>query len=103
LQRAIRSQELSDGAGAATGERVPSPWATSLQATCDCLSSHGVIDNVQRRHREDELDQSVDTDLFGELAQLVVVTRMLLDEGLVTEEQLASRVSAVQERFARAD
>lgn len=103
LQRAVELQNQSDAADDPPSDRVASPWATSLQAMCDCLSSHGVVDNVQRRHREDELSQRLDTHLPGELAQLVVVTRMLLEQGLITDQQLLDKMTVVQERFARAD
>jgi hypothetical protein len=99
----VELQTQSDAADDMPRDRVPSPWATSLQAVCDCLSSHGVVDNVQRRHREDELSQGLDTRLPGELTQLVVVTRMLLEQGLITDQQLQDKMTVVQERFARAD
>jgi hypothetical protein len=102
LDRAIQSQEQFGGADDAPIDPVPSPWATSLQAVCDCLSSRGVVDNVERRHREDALTETVDTRLPGEMAQLVVVTRMLLEEGLITDQELQHRMSVVRERFARA-
>jgi hypothetical protein len=102
LHRAVQSQEQPDGADHAPTDPVPSPWATSLQAICDCLSARGVVDNVQRRHREDELTETADTPLPGEMAQLVVVTRMLLEEGLITNQELQDRMSVVRERFARA-
>lgn len=102
LDRAVQLQAESDGADHTPTDRVPSPWATSLQAMCDCLSSRGVVDNLQRRNREDELTETVDTRLPGEMAQLVVVTRMLLEEGLVTDQELHDRMALVRERFARA-
>ncbi|HEY1990249.1 MAG TPA: hypothetical protein VGG43_12340 [Acidimicrobiales bacterium] len=103
LQRAVELQKQSDAADDPLTDPVPSPWATSLQAMCDCLSSQGVIDNVQRRHREDELSETVETRLSGELAQLVVVTQMLLEQGVITDVQLYDKMTVVQERFARAD
>lgn len=103
LQVAVEFQKRFDAADDTHTDRVPSPWATSLQAMCDCLSLHGVVDNVQRRHREDELTQSLDTRIPGELAQLVVVRRMLLEQGLITDQQLHDKMTVVKERFARAD
>jgi hypothetical protein len=101
LLHAIEFQKQARAADETPAGRVPSPWATSLQAMCDCLSSRGVVDNVQRRHREDELSERLETQLPGELAQLLVVTRMLLEAGLITDQQLHDRMSLVQERFTR--
>ncbi|MGH9098457.1 MAG: ScnB [Acidimicrobiales bacterium] len=103
LQRAVELQKQSALTDDTPTDRLPSPWATSLQAMCDCLSSHGVVDNVQRRHREDELSEKVEVQLPGELAQLVVVTRMLVEQGIITDQQLHDKMTVVQERFARAD
>jgi hypothetical protein len=103
LHRAVEFQKQSDGADDTPTDRVPSAWASSLQAMCDCLGSNGVVGNVQRRHQEDELSETVDTRLPGELVQLVIVTRMLLEQGLITDQELHDRMTIVRERFSRDD
>lgn len=103
LRRAVELQKRAGVADDVLADRVPAPWATSLQAMCDCLSSQGVVDNVQRRHREDELSEQAETRLPGALAQLVVVTQMLLEQGLITDQQLYDKMTVIQQRFARDD
>jgi hypothetical protein len=88
--------------GGTPGDSQPRPWASSLQATCDCLSWRGVVDNVNRRQREDELTQKVGTELGGEMAQLITLAEMLLESGIIADEQLTTKMRTVRERFEQA-
>ena len=35
-------------------ERTPDPWESAMQATCECLSWRGALDNLERRHADGE-------------------------------------------------
>ena len=54
-------------------ERAPDPWESSMQATCECLSWRGVLDNLERRHAEGELGETAYHD-FPVHARSVVIT-----------------------------
>src|ERR1700738_4625128 len=41
-------------------DHAPDPWESSMQATCECLSWRGTLDNLERRHAEDALRARVD-------------------------------------------
>jgi hypothetical protein len=40
-------------------DHAPDPWESSMQATCECLSWRGTLDNLERRHAEDALGETV--------------------------------------------
>ncbi len=40
-------------------DRKPDPWESSMQATAECLSWRGAWDNLDRRHTEDQLGETV--------------------------------------------
>ncbi len=74
------------------------PWKVCLDATCDCLSAGGALDNLERRHAEDELEA-----VYGAIPnperQLVTLAHIMLSRGLVTEEELARHMRAVRARL----
>ncbi|MFH5926991.1 hypothetical protein [Roseomonas xinghualingensis] len=74
------------------------PWKVCLDATCDCLSAGGALDNLERRHAEDELE-AVYSAIPNPERQLLTLAHIMLSRGLVTEEELARRISAVRTRL----
>jgi hypothetical protein len=73
-------------------ERRADPWESGIQATCECLSWRGALDNLERRHAEDAL---------GETTYHDFPVHELMDRGTFTPEELRARMDAVRERFNR--
>lgn len=82
-------------------DRMPDPWESSMQATCECLSWRGTLDNLERRHTEDALGETVYHDFPVHARSAVVTTHALLDRGVITEEELRARMDAVRARLTR--
>ena len=83
-------------------ERAPDPWESSMQATCECLSWRGVLDNLERRHAEGELGETTYHDFPVHARSVVITAHTLMDRGAFTPEELRSRMEAVRERLNRA-
>ena len=75
------------------------PWKTSLTAMCDCLGNSGMIGAVELRHAEDEFGDALYSEVPDPERHLLAVAHTMLDRGLVTEGDLASRMSAVRSRL----
>lgn len=79
------------------------PWKTSLDGLCDALDRTGcdaeVPDFKERRDEEDELSATVYADLPYPENQLMSLTHSLLRRGVITEAELAQRLSAVRARL----
>jgi hypothetical protein len=72
-----------------------------MQATCECLSWRGTLDNLERRHAEEGLGETT-YHVFPVRSRSVVVTaRTLMDRGLITPEELRARMEVVRARFNR--
>ncbi len=78
------------------------PWKTSLIATCDCLAVSGALPALDRRRAEDELAESVYSDVPAPERQLLALVHIMLSRGLVAEGDLASRMRAVRSRLEAA-
>lgn len=87
------------------GERTPSPWESAMQATCECLSWRGTLDNLDRRQTEDALGETVYTDYPVHTRSALIVTHALLDRGHITVSELEDKLAGVRRRFeaGRAD
>jgi hypothetical protein len=79
--------------------RVPEPWESGMQATCECLSWRGALDTVDRRRGEDELGETVYSDFPAYSRSALVVAHMLLAKGVIDQEELRARMSAVRARL----
>ena len=82
-------------------ERVPDPWESRMQATCECLSWRGTLDNLARRHAEDALGETTYHDFPVHARSVVVTAHELLDREVITEEELRARIAAVRARLTR--
>ena len=78
------------------------PWKTSLIAMCDCLAVRGALPTLDRRRAEDELAESVYSDVPAPERQLLALVHIMLSRGLVAEGDLASRMRAVRSRLEAA-
>jgi hypothetical protein len=75
------------------------PWKTSLTAMCDCLDVSGAIPTLDRRRAEDELAEAVYSDVPAPESQLLALAHTMLNRGLVSEGELASRMNTVRSRL----
>jgi hypothetical protein len=79
------------------------PWKTSLDGLCDALDrAHcdtGVPTFRDRRDEEDALSATVYPDLPYPESQLVALAHSLVSRGLITEDELAQRLSVIRARL----
>jgi hypothetical protein len=80
-------------------DRTPDPWERSLQATFECLSWRGSLDNLERRRAEDDLGETVYGRFPVHCRPAVVAAHSLLDKGIITEDELEAKMRDVRERF----
>lgn len=83
-------------------ERKPDPWESAMQATCECLSWRGTLDNLERRNAEDALGETTYHDFPVHARSAVVTAHQLMEQGAFTPDELRDRMEAVRERFHRA-
>ena len=82
-------------------DRTPEPWESSMQATCECLSWRGTLDNLERRHAEDALGETVYHDFPVHARSAVVTAHTLLERGVISERELQARMNSVRARLTR--
>ena len=101
LLEAIRSQGKTwDVLAPRYGVTNPNPpWKTSLTAMCDCLDVSGALPTLDRRRAEDELAEAVYSDVPAPESQLLALAHTMLNRGLVSEGELASRMHTVRSRL----
>jgi hypothetical protein len=75
------------------------PWKVCLEATCNCLSAGGAVDTLERRHAEDQLGETVYSEIPNPERQLLALAHTMLRRGLLSEEDLARRMKAVRLRL----
>ena len=80
----------------------PDPWESAVQATCECLSWRGTLDNLERRHAEDALGETAYHEFPVRARSVVVPAHELMERGAFTADELRSRMNMVRERFNRA-
>jgi hypothetical protein len=83
-------------------ERKPDPWESAVQATCECLSWRGTLDNLERRQAEDALGETTYHDFPVHARSVVVTAHELMERGTFTADELRDRMRMVRERFNRA-
>lgn len=83
-------------------DRRPDPWESAMQATCECLSWRGTLDNLERRNAEDELGETTYRDFPLHARSVVVTAHELMIRGAFTADELRARMDQVRERMNRA-
>ena len=84
-------------------EHTPDPWESWMQATCECLSWRGALDNLERRHAEDRLGTTLYCEFPVRSRPAVVVAHSLLEKGVISESELLAKMSQVRSRLEMAD
>ncbi|PND58304.1 thiocyanate hydrolase [Mycobacterium sp. ENV421] len=79
------------------------PWKTSLDGLCDALDHAACEADLptfkERRDEEDDLSATEYSDLPYPESQLVSLAHSLLSRGVITEDELQQRLSAVRARL----
>jgi len=75
------------------------PWKTSLTAMCDCLAVSGALPALERRNTEDELAETLYSDIPSPERELLALVHTLVSRGLVSEADLVSRMKTVRARL----
>ncbi len=75
------------------------PWQVCLDATCDALSAVGALDSLERRHAEDELGETVYSEIPNPERQLLALAHIMVSRGLLSEEELARHIRTVRARL----
>jgi hypothetical protein len=83
-------------------DRAPAPWEAKVQATCECLSWRGALDNLERRQAEDTLGETTYADFPADTRAAVVTAHSLLVRGVISEHELETRMNQVRARFQQA-
>lgn len=73
-----------------------------MQATCKCLSWRGSLGNLERRHAEDELGETVYARFPAQARSALVTAHSLLDKGIITEAELQAKMAEVRTRLSDA-
>lgn len=82
-------------------DRKPDPWESAMQATCECLSWRGAWDNLERRHTEDELGETIYTRFPVHSRSAITTAHTFLDRGIVTQDELRARMEQIRARLER--
>jgi hypothetical protein len=83
-------------------EHTPEPWQANVQATCECLSWRGALDNLERRRAEDRLGETTYADFPVHTRSAIVTAHALLERGTIAERELEAKMREVRARFERA-
>jgi hypothetical protein len=75
------------------------PWKVSLYATCECLAAGKALPALERRRAEDQLGESLYRETPAPEQQLLALAHIMLSRGLLSEEDLARRMTAVRSRL----
>ena len=82
-------------------EDTSEPWEANVQATCECLSWRGALDNLERRRAEDRLGETIYADFPLHARSAIVTAHTLIQRGAITEGELETRMHEVRARFRR--
>jgi hypothetical protein len=83
-------------------DRAPAPWEANMHATCECLSWRGTLHNLERRHAEDTLGETIYAAFPVHTRAAVVTAHALLERGEISEHELETKMNDVRARFQRA-
>jgi hypothetical protein len=82
-------------------DRQPDPWESQMQATCECLSWRGTLDNLERRQAEDDLGETLYAEFPVRSRSVIATTHALLERGVFDEDELRTRMDAIRARMNR--
>ncbi|MFE3448778.1 ScnB [Nonomuraea sp. NPDC059194] len=80
-------------------EHEPAVWESRMQATCECLSAGGALDDLERRQAEDRLGESVYAGFPVRTRSALAVAHSLMDRRVFTEDELRRKMEGVRARL----
>ena len=83
-------------------DRNPAPWEANMQATCECLSWRGTLDNLERRQAEDTVGETTYGEFPVHARAAVVTAHSLLQRGEISERELVAKMNEVRARLQQA-
>ena len=104
LQEIVERDQVWSRMAAKWGVENPvPPWKTSLDGMCDALDKSAcdvaVPNFKERRDEEDELSATLYASLPYPENQLVSLAHSLMARGIIDEEELKARLTAVRKRL----
>ena len=66
---------------------------------CDCLAASGALPALDRRNAEDELADTLYSDIPSPERELLALVHTMVGRGLVSEVDLVSRMKTVRARL----
>jgi hypothetical protein len=74
------------------------PWEKNTHCTAECLAWRGVWVSEERRRRENDLGETLYYATPYYARWLLAATKMLLDKGLITPDELIAKMDEVRKR-----
>lgn len=75
------------------------PWKVNLLSTCEVLAANECLGTLERRASEDDLSETIYRDVPQPERQLLALAHMLIQRGLVDEDELTHRMEQVSQRL----
>jgi len=92
-------EQRTEGSSLPELDRTPSPWESRMQATCECLSWRGTLDNLERRKEEDRLGESVYAGYPVHARSALTVTHSLITKNILDPQEIKAKMNAVRARL----
>jgi hypothetical protein len=99
LMELLPDAAKQDAPGLPELDHVLQPWEENLKATCECLSACGSLDNLQRRHAEDDLGETVYAEFPVHTRSALVVAHSLMDRGEISDDELRAKMKEIRTRY----
>lgn len=101
LYDALPPDQTRTDTGLTDLDRKPAAWESRMQATCECLSWRGAWDNLDRRHTEDTLGETVYGAFPVHTRSVIATAHTFLDRGVIEESELQAKMNQIRERWSR--
>ncbi|MDE2088667.1 MAG: hypothetical protein KGJ12_01460 [Gammaproteobacteria bacterium] len=75
------------------------PWKVSLEGTCNALAATEALPWLERRGEEDDLSETIYSDVPFPERQLLALAHSMIHHGLVDEDGLARKIEEVGRRL----
>ncbi|WP_433213678.1 hypothetical protein [Microtetraspora malaysiensis] len=82
-------------------EKGEEPWEMNTYVTCECLGWRGVWNSEERRRRENDLGMTQYFGLPYYARWITVATKSLIDQGLITTDELGKKLDEVRDRLTK--